>query len=401
MGLYRYSASKEGRAITGQAVADSLPQAARLLQARGLQLNELTEQRVHVARCQRLRLPEQVWLYQHLADLLDAEVPLATALEVLARDAPSPDNAARLRTMSQLVASQGLTMAEAMEQYPGLFGDYGTSVLRTAEATNRLPETLRMLSEYLHNAGRVNERRWLPVIYPAILLTLLGIIATFLMTFIVPKFVALFYELGLARDHLPLATRAVMSVSQTMSLLILPAAIMALLVIVVCLFSRRSPRVRLDLATWSLWLPIFGRLNRDAASARVMGLLSVALQSGMSLDRAIGAAADAAGNELMRLAMHRAADRARRGYSAAESLAGAGLLPPALVWQVQSAEQAGKLPAACQSLADTYMRRVRMHSTYAAAALEPLLIVLVGLCVAIVGYGIFAPLATIIGQLSS
>jgi type II secretory pathway component PulF len=401
MGLYRYSASKEGRISSGEAVADSLPQAARLLQKRGLQLNELTEQRVHVARRQRLRLPEQVWLYRHLADLLQAEVPLPTALEVLARDAPSPDNAARLRAISRLVASQGLTIAEAMEQHPGVFGDYGTSVLRTAEATNRLAETLRMLSEYLHNAGRVAERRWLPVVYPAILLVLLGVIATFLMTFIVPKFVALFYELGLAHDHLPLATRAVMSASHTMSLLILPTAILALLVILVCLFSRRSPRVRLDLAAWSFWLPIFGRLNRDAASARVMGLLSVALQSGMPLDRALCASADAAGNELMRLAMRRAADRARRGYSAAESLAGARLLPPALIWQVQSAEQAGKLSSACQSLADTYMRRVRIHSTYAAATLEPLLMVLVGLCVATVGYGIFAPLVTIIGELSS
>jgi len=401
MGLYRYSAADGDTVRSGEVAAASLPQAIRSLQTRGVNPTELAEARRDEPVWGRLGNIERIWLYRHLADLLESGVTLAGALDVLAQDAPTSANAARLRTMSQLVASRGLTMAEAMEQYPRLFGNYGIAIARTAEAANRLPQSLRMIATYLENSGRINERLWIPAVYPIILLTIMIGVNGFLTTFIVPKFIDLFSELGMTHDQFPFPTRVTIAISHVLPPITWALLILLLLLAGLYLFTRKSKRVQLDLAIWSLWLPIFGRLNRDCATARILGMLSLAIDAGMPLDEALEASGPAASNELMSLAMRRAADRARRGHSAAEAISAARILPPALLWHVQTAERAGNLPEACRKLSQSYLERAQMHTSYIAATLEPLLIIFVGLCVGTIGYSIFLPLVGIIGELSS
>ncbi len=401
MAVYRYSARVGDTIRRGQVAATGLPEAIKSLQARGLSPTEITEAGRDQAGWGQLGNVERIWLYQHLADLLESGIPLAGALEVLAQDAPTSANAARFRTMGQLIAGQGLTMAEAMQQYPRLFGDYGIAIVQTAEAANRLPQSLRMIAGYLEHSSHINERLWIPAVYPVILLTLMIGLNAFLTSFIVPKFIDLFYELGMTHDQLPIPTQITIAISN-----VLPSVTWTLLGLLLVLaglywFTRRSKRVQLDLAIWSLWLPIFGRLNRDCAVARILGMLSLALDAGMPLDEALAASGPAASNELMNLAMRRAADRARRGHSAAEAISAAHLLPPALLWHVQTAEKAGNLAQACRKLCDSYLARAQMHTQYIAATLEPLLIIFVGLCVGTIGYSIFLPLVGIIGELSS
>ncbi len=401
MGLYRYSAADGDTVRSGEVAAASLPQAIKSLQTRGVNPTELAEARRDEPIWGRLGNIERIWLYRHLADLLESGVTLAGALDVLAQDAPASADAARLRTMSQLVASRGLTIAEAMEQYPRLFGNYGIAIVRTAEAANRLPQSLRMIATYLESSGRINERLWIPAVYPVILLMVMIGINGFLTTFIVPKFMDLFSELGMTHDRLPLPTQITIAISNVLPPITWTLLILLLLLAGLYFFTRKSKRVQLDLAIWSLWLPIFGRLNRDCATARILGMLSLAIDAGMPLDEALEASGPAASNELMSLAMRRAADRARRGHSAAEAISAARILPPALLWHVQTAERAGNLPEACRKLSQSYLERAQMHTSYIAATLEPLLIIFVGLCVGTIGYSIFLPLVSIIGELSS
>jgi len=401
MGLYRYSADDGDILRSGEVSAASLPQAIRNLQCRGLRLNEVAAMSRAGEMWGRRHEIERVWLYRHLADLLASGVTLSAALEVLAQDAPCSADAVRLRTMSQLVAGQGLTLSEAMEQHPTLIGSYGIAVVRSAEQANRLPESLRMLAAHLDNSNRIRERSMTPIVYPAIILIWMGVVFVFLTTFILPKFMDLFLELGMTQDKFPLPTLMAIRVSNAAPFFLFWLVVLLLAFALLRVFLRRSKRVQLDLAMWSLWMPIFGRLNRDCATARILGVLALALEAGMPLDRALEAAGPAAENELMNLAMRRAVDRARRGYSAGKSIAGAGILPPALVWHLQTAEKSGHLAATCQAAAETYIARVEMHTVRTAAVLEPLLIIFVGICVGFVGLSMFLPLAGIIGELSS
>lgn len=401
MGLYTYTAKDGDTRIRGQVTGTSLPGVVGKLAARNVKATVIAEARAKEDRWPQFAEIERIWLYRHLADLLSSGVTLADALQTLAQDAPTSENSARLRSMSALVSDHGLTMSEAMRLYPHIFGDSGVAIVRAAEAANRLPECLRMLSQYLDSSNRVAHILLAPAIYPAIILVWLLTVFGFVSTFIVPKFIQLFMELGMTEDRLPWPTRVAMTLSHVLPYFM--AGLLAVIVVlaVLYIFYRRSKRVQLDLGIWSLGLPAFGQFNRDCATGRVLGVLALALDAGMPLDRALAAAAPASGNEMMTLAMRRACDRAMRGYSAAESIAASRILPPALVWHLHNAEKSGKLAEACRAASETYLARVEMLTTRMAAILEPILIILVGICVGFIGYSVFLPLIGIIAELSS
>ncbi len=258
-----------------------------------------------------------------------------------------------------------------------------------------------MLSQYLDASNRAAETLLAPVIYPAIIIVWLLSVFTYVNAFILPKFVDLFMELGIQEDQLPWPTRVAMTLSHVLPYFVIGLLAVIVVLAVLYLFHRKSKRVQLDLGIWALGLPAFGQFNRDRATGRILGVLALALDAGMPLDRALAAAAPASGNEMMTLAMRRACDRARRGYSAAEAIAASRMLPPALLWHLHNAEKSGKLAAACRAASETYLARVEMLTTRLAAVLEPLLIILVGICVGFIGYSVFLPLIGIIGELSS
>jgi type II secretory pathway component PulF len=401
MGLYTYIAGDGDARVRGQVTGTSLPGVVGKLAARDLKPTLIAEAKAEEGTWPRFTEIERIWLYRHLADLLASGMTLAMALQTLAQDAPTSDNSARLRTMSALVADHGLTMSEAMRHYPRIFGADGIAIVRAAEGANRLPECLRLLAQYLDSTNRVNQLLLTPAIYPAIIIAWLLAVFGFVNAFILPKFIALFRELGLSEDRLPWPTRVAMTLGNVLPYFI--AGLLAVLVVlaVLYIFCRKSKRVQLDLGIWSLGLPAFGRFNRDRATGRILGVLALALEAGMPLDRALAAAAPAAGNEMMTLAMQRATDRARRGYSTAASIAASKILPPALLWHLHNAEKSGKLVDACRAASETYLARVEMLTTRMAAILEPILIILVGVCVGFIGYSVFLPLIGIIGELSS
>lgn len=400
MGLYTYTADVHEARVTGQIAADDLPQAIKILRSRGVHPNSIELSSAGERSGRSGTEIERVWLYRHLADLLSSGLSLARALSTLAQDIPTSSNSAILRTMAQLVATHGLTMSEAMEQYPRMFGDYGVAIVRAAEKANRLPDSLRMLAGYLDTSNRIRQKVMAPAIYPIVIIIWMGIILMFLMNFIVPKFLAMFTELGMTADSFPLPTRITMWFSESA-----PAISGITLLILVGLallywFKRRSRRVQLDLAVWSLWLPVFGGINRDCATARLLGILTLALKAGMPLHRALDAAGPASGNELMSLAMHRAADRARIGYSATEALESTKILPAGVIWHLRAAEASGNFVQACAAIADSHVANAELRTSRIAATLEPLLIILVGFCVGGVGFSVFLPLVGIISELS-
>jgi type IV pilus assembly protein PilC len=274
-------------------------------------------------------------------------------------------------------------------------------VVRAAEQAGRLPGSLRMLANFLEKMDRLSQLAIAPVIYPVILIAVVIGISGFSLTFIVPKFLDLFLELGMVRSDFPLSTRMTSALAGFVAQYWWTPIPVILVLLVIYLVYRNSPRMRLDADIWALWLPIFGQINRDTATARILGILGTSLEAGMPLHEAMAAAGPASGNEMMSLAMRRAADRARTGYTAAECFEPTGILSEGVLWHLRSAEKSGTLPAACLSISEYFLCRGELMTRRMTAIIEPILIILVGLLVGGLGYSMFLPLVGIISNLAS
>jgi MSHA biogenesis protein MshG len=91
-------------------------------------------------------------------------------------------------------------------------------------------------------------------------------------------------------------------------------------------------------------------------------------------------------------------DRVERGESLSRAAASVGMFPPLVLQMIAVGEETGELPALLDEVAGFYEREVEFALKTLSAAIEPILIVLVGGMVLILALGVFLPMWNMIAK---
>src|SRR5215468_10483730 len=221
----------------------------------------------------RVSRVETLTLFQQLATLIEAGLPLDRALVILEDLAPNP----RLRSIiGDLLKSirAGSSLAEAMAKHqPRPFSRLAVNMVRAGEKGGVLEATLKRLAELLEETQEFKETLISALIYP-IILTLAGVGAVvFLLTFVIPRFVDIFRDLG---QSLPLVTQVLLSLSTGLQHYwwLIGLGVLAAVVAVRVALSTDTGRTRWD--RFLLRVPVVGEVvlkSETARFARVLGTL--------------------------------------------------------------------------------------------------------------------------------
>ena len=380
--------------------APSLPAALLTLQSRGPQVTAAGLQAPA-----RPLLPRPAWrlltsVYEQLASLLDQGQELSGALRRLSVESVTPRLSRSLTALSERV-SQGFSLSEALAEQPHVYSSLVVNTVAAAEESGDLPGGLRSLAEHQRELETLSADISLPLIYPLLLLCLIGVlILLFTSTFILPKFISLFRELGLKDDEFPYMTRFAMGVSNTI-LTFGPAFLIAAGVAgIIYRVRRRVHAGRLGLRLFGLPVPFFSRLAQDTALARAAACLRLLLRQGAPMDVALRLAGEASGSYAVELALRRAEYTLREGGSLAEGLRETGLLPESFVFSLSGAEASGDLVEVLQHLETDYRRDVRQLAHTWVAVAGPLVVIGVGFMIGFMALSMYLPLVSIIQKLS-
>ncbi len=378
--------------------ANNLPAAVRSLVSQNVGVMSIGEPRPDVTGDAKIAETELCIFLRQLGASLENGTPLVEALRLLANEARS---AATRRVLSAVAAdiADGVPLSAALSARPRAFGPVVPALVRAGERSGDLVETLRQIAEQREGFRSVARRAMGLLVYPALVsLFALGIV-TFLLTLIVPKFIELHHELGIAR--FPWPTRVLQLLGRG-----LPWFLVALLVsfavwLVIYLVRRRTTRGRLVLDYWSLGTPIIGRVNLNLALSRVCSALGLLLRRGVPLPEALRLGGAASGNLVLAAAFRRGERAVAEGMPLAEGLRESEVLPESFVWRIGVAESSGEV-------ADTFSRMAKFyqeisHETARAfqGVMEPILVILLGIMVTLIVLGIFLPLVNIVSDLSS
>lgn len=317
---------------------------------------------------------------RQLASLISGGLTLMQSIEALIEHTENETIVASLQQIRQELRSGG-TLAEALEKHPRLFSPLYVSIVRAGEASGELPRVLNWLADYMEREQNRRTQIRSALAYP-VLLTLVMIAAlTFLLVFLVPRYAALFAEMGQA---LPLPTRILLAVSGfIIKWWWVIIASIALLVHAYRL-ARKKPKGRLITDTWKLKLPLFGKLHLKAAIGRLSRALSVLLMGGVPVLEALEVARDVAGNEVLARALDEVRQRVREGERVADHLRRVGVFPPLFTRLVAVGEESGNLPQSLITVAETLDLEVDSSLKTLISLLEPALILMLGLIVGFV-----------------
>jgi general secretion pathway protein F len=324
-----------------------------------------------------------------LGTLVEAGLPLDRALVILEDLAPNP----RLRAITTELLTgirSGSSLAEAMAKHqPRPFSRLAVNMVRAGEKGGVLEATLKRLAELLEETQEFKETLISALIYPILLTAAGGAAVIFLLTFVIPRFVDIFKDLGQA---LPLPTQILLTVSGTIQQYwwFFGAAALCLVLAARMALGSASGRYRWD--RLALKLPLFGEVVLKTETARFARILGTLLKSGVPVLTALGVVRDLSGNQVLGRAIDRVADGVRRGAGIAGPLKESQAFPAMAVHIVRVGEETGRLEEMLLKLAADLESEVRRLVKRLMGLLEPTIILVMGL---IVGFIVVALLMAI------
>jgi general secretion pathway protein F len=338
----------------------------------------------------RIPVRDLVALTQQLATLLEAGLPLDRALGIQAELAPNP----RLRViMADVLRSVrgGTSLADALARHhPHPFSRLYINMVRAGEKGGVLETTLRRLAEFLDESQEFRDALVSALIYPALLSGVGAAAVVFLMTFVIPRFAAIFKDLG---TTIPWPTFVLLEASGAIQRYWWLLALAAGVALLASRVTLSSPRGRLGADRLLLRLPVLGDVILKTEVARFTRILGTLLRSGVAMIPALAVVKEMLANQVLVQAAEGLGDGARRGAGLARPMAEAGAFPPLVIHMVRVGEETGRLEEMLLQVAAALEADTRKLVKRLIALVEPCIILFMGL---VVGFIVVAMLMAIL-----
>jgi general secretion pathway protein F len=321
-----------------------------------------------------------------------ATLTQVSPLEEALRTSSRQSEAAHVRAIIGTVHSgivEGRRLAEAMGREPKSFPPLYRAMISAGESSGSLPTILDRLSALLERQAEVRGKLMATLAYPIVLATVAVLVVAALMIWVVPRVVEQFDTVG---QQLPLLTRIVIALSDLAAnwwwliLMVMAAAGAGFAALL------RRPAFRLAFDSWLLRLPLIGRLLRDLHAARFARTLSTMVSSRLPLVEGLRLTIPTIRNRRLAEATETIVEQVRGGGSLSAAMRSAGIFPPLLVYLAASGESSGRLEVMLERAADYLENEFDRFTATAMALLEPLIIVVMGVIVALIILSILLPI---------
>jgi len=329
--------------------------------------------------------------------MIDAGLPLVQCLEILASQQEN-QTFQKVLVGTRGAVEGGATLSAAMRQYPKVFDPLYFNMVEAGETGGILDTILQRLSTYIEKNVKLQRAVKSALVYPVGVLTVAAGVITLLLWKVVPIFATLFAGLGV---DLPLPTKIVIGLSNFIGsifgLLILVGAAGIIIGLKVW-YGTQQGRYAIDATI--LRLPVLGILMRKIAVARFTRTLGTLISSGVPILEGLDITAKTAGNAVVERALKRVRKSLEEGKSLTEPLKDSQVFPGMVTQMIAVGEQTGAMDAMLQKIADFYEEEVDAAVKDLLTALEPVMIVFLGLVVGGVVISMYLPLFSLIGKLS-
>jgi type IV pilus assembly protein PilC len=275
--------------------------------------------------------------------------------------------------------SNGTSLSVALAKDEKVFPPLMVAMVRAGEAGGLLDTTLERIAVNFEKDADLRAKIKGALTYPVIVLIFSTIMIAGVLIFIVPVFEGMFKQFG---GDLPLPTQVIVTASDNM-VWALPLLI-ALVVTGTTIMKRqlrRRPGLRLRFDRFKLRMPVFGGLLRKMAISRFSRNLGTLLGVGVPVLQALDSVAATTGNAVVAAAVSDLQTAVRDGLPMSAQLNKHKVFPTMVTQMMEVGEESGQISQMLEKLADFYDREVDSAADSLTAALEPIMVVIMGVLV--------------------
>lgn len=337
----------------------------------------------------KVKLKDLMIFTRQFATLLESKVPLSNSLEALHQQTK---NQILKEAVYQVTGdvNAGLSLSQALERQSEFFSEFYVNMVRTAEISGRLEETMAFVANYLEKEAVWQSRIKNALIYPAFVIALFTVVAGIMVSFVFPQIRPIFEETG---AELPFITTVLLGIGNFVSdwWWLIVVILVFLAVFFVNYFKSDEGKVLLNEVLFRI--PVLGDLTRKIYVARFAESTSVLIKGGVPVAQAIEIAGHSVGNVVYADALRRISDGVRAGESFSRLLAAENYFFPPLISQMTAiGESTGRLDELLSRVSAFYTREVNSVLDNLIELIQPILIAVIGGLVALLFASILLPI---------
>ncbi len=396
MARFEYTARDDsGAATSGEIIANTRAEAAKLLRASGKFVVKLEEAQEKSAKeaprkpgSRRIKQTQIIYFANQLAIMVDTGVPLADALEATINDEPASSFRRVVEDVISRVQS-GQEFSAALARHPKAFPKFFANIIKASEASGLLSTMLQRAAAYMNSQRETRKRIKGAMAYPLAMICFCIAVAIFLLTYLLPKFVTIFESRGAA---LPLPTQILIGVSQFLvnngywlgpSMLLLFGG---------AWFLSRQPTGRILTSWLKINTPIIGPMYRKGYITVTMRTMGTLIDSGVSMLETIAITRSIVGNHYYEELLHNVDEHLRKGNLLSDSLKGSDLYPHSVVQMILAGERAGQMGPVMDRVADFCEKDLNDAIKTMTTLIEPALVVFMGVFIGGVVMALLLPI---------
>src|SRR5215471_2317203 len=392
--------NRQGEVISGERSADSRQALAMALRRDQAFLLEAQEKKPSASRFEfgGNPTPKDIAVFtRQFSVMIDSGVPLVQCLQILGDTQENRKFAAAIKGVTTEVES-GNSLAQSMKNFPKVFDSLYTNMVAAGETGGILDTIFQRLSVYIEKAVKLKRAVQSAMVYPVAVVVIASGVITLILWKVVPAFTELFESMNV---DLPLPTRIVIGASKFVGNYGILVAIGIGLLIFGFKTYYGTPKGRYVVDQNLLRAPIFGPLLRKIAVARFTRTMATLIASGVPILDCLEITASTAGNAIVEEAILGVKKAIEEGRTIVDPLKASGVFPSMVVSMIGVGEQAGALETMLTKVADFYEEEVDAAVADLMTAMEPAMIVVLGVIVGGIVISMYLPIFTLVGKLSS
>ena len=396
----RYKATnKEGKLSQGLLDARDINEAAGYLRAKNLVPIQITkvEEKFwnNLPMFGGISNSDLVLFTRQLSSMLASGLTLMRALEIL-KDQVQNSNMAEVTTSIINDVEEGKTLAQAIEKHPKVFSPIYISIIKAGEQSGLLDKVLSRLADNLEKQAKLKSTIRSALMYPVIVIILMVVVMVVMMVFVMPQLTVLYKNLNVA---LPLSTQIVVGISDVVTTFW--PIVIAIVVLFIVGFRKwaKTPDGVLIIDSLTLKLPIFGNLVSKTILAEFSRTFGLLVGTGTLVVEALVEVSATTGNINYKNAIIGVSKQVEKGVTVGDAMSYYPLFPSLLIQLIKIGEQTGKIDETLTKASEYFEREVDGTVRTLTTAMEPFIMIVLGIGVAFLIISIITPIYSLISNI--
>jgi len=332
---------------------------------------------------------------RQLASMILTGLTLIEALRVLKEQGNKP----RMQEIiNDLIAqiSEGNSFSDALANHKDAFSDIYIALIKAAEKGGLLDKVLSRLADNMEKGEDIKKRVRSALFYPAIVVIGVIVVIVVMNIFVIPQLGSLYENLNI---ELPFTTRLVLEISKIFTTFYPVAGVLAIVGFFLYRRFKKTEQGIKVIDKIKLRLPIFGNIVILSILDEVTRTLSLLISSGVSIIESLNITAFIADNYWYKSSILSASTMVERGVSLSDAFSNQKVFPPMLVQMVRVGESTGRIDESLLKISEYFERDLDIKVRTLTTAIEPILIIILGVSVAFLILSVITPIYSLITQI--